>query len=172
MLWGALLGWLILASVGVIRDPWRLPRTSMFRTVPRRPCSPTSSSDREECRQMGGRDVQWLFKLLPLCPELRLFLKMGPIIGADLKPMPSIGFLCEFPPRFQRDKQPGILGVLARSDPEGSSRPRSRHTRREVHHLPGGEKPPHPSGRIAWTYCRQQARAFCKKISAHQTHHI
>lgn len=38
-------------------------------------------NDRKEFREMGERDVQWLFKLLPLCPKLRVLLTMGPMLG-------------------------------------------------------------------------------------------
>lgn len=57
------------------------------------------NTDRPEFRKMAERDVQWLFKLLPLCPKLRVLLTMGPIIGENLVPMPLLGFLCEFAPR-------------------------------------------------------------------------
>lgn len=48
---------------------------------------------------MVERDVQWLFKLLPLCQNLRLLLTMGPILGENLKLVPLLGFLCELAPR-------------------------------------------------------------------------
>ena len=56
------------------------------------------NTDPNEFRTMAVQDVQWLFKILPLCPNLRLLLTLGPIIGENLKPIPLIGFLCEFAP--------------------------------------------------------------------------
>ena len=57
-------------------------------------------TDPKEFRTMVERDVQWLFKLLPLCPKLRLLLTMGPIIGNNLRSMPLLGCLHEFAPRY------------------------------------------------------------------------
>jgi hypothetical protein len=53
------------------------------------------STDPKEFRTMVERDVQWLFKLLPLCPNLRVLLTMGPVIGANLQPAGLCGFLHE-----------------------------------------------------------------------------
>jgi hypothetical protein len=39
-----------------------------------------SRTDRLEFRRMVERDVQWFFRLLPLCPNLRGLLVFGPII--------------------------------------------------------------------------------------------
>ena len=40
-------------------------------------------TDREEFRRMVERDASWFFKLLPLCPNLRLLLTFGPMVRAD-----------------------------------------------------------------------------------------
>lgn len=58
------------------------------------------STDPEEFRAMAERDVQWLFKLLPLCPKLRLLLTMGPIVGTGRRPESLFSFLCVFAPRY------------------------------------------------------------------------
>ena len=57
------------------------------------------SPDSKEFRRMVDRDTAWSFKLLRLCPKLRLLLTMGPIIGENLRPMSWLGFLCDFAPR-------------------------------------------------------------------------
>jgi hypothetical protein len=57
------------------------------------------NTDPKEFHAMVVQDVQWIFKILPLCPNLRLLLTMGPIIGGNLKPTPLIGFLGEAAPR-------------------------------------------------------------------------
>jgi hypothetical protein len=57
------------------------------------------NTDRPEFRMMVEHDVQWLFKLLPRCPKLRVLLSMGPIIGANQEPASLTGFLHEFAPR-------------------------------------------------------------------------
>jgi len=57
-------------------------------------------TDPKEFYEMAERDVQWIFKLLPLCPNLRLLLTMGPIIGENFKPTPLLGFLGEFSQRY------------------------------------------------------------------------
>ena len=41
------------------------------------------TTDRLEFRHMVERDAAWLFRLLPLCPNLRLLLVFGPIIRAN-----------------------------------------------------------------------------------------
>ena len=41
------------------------------------------TTDAREFRQMVERDVAWFFRLLPLCPNLRLLLVFGPIVRAD-----------------------------------------------------------------------------------------
>lgn len=56
-------------------------------------------TDRKEFGRMVERDVQWLFKLLPLCPNLRVLLTMGPIVGNDGRTMRLIDFLAETAPR-------------------------------------------------------------------------
>lgn len=58
-----------------------------------------ASTDPKEFRTMVERDVQWLFKLLPLCPKLRMLLTMGPIVGAKAKPEGLFGFICAAAPR-------------------------------------------------------------------------
>lgn len=57
------------------------------------------NTDRAEFRRMVDRDVQWLFKLLLLCPNLRVLLTMGPIVGANLETSGLVGFLHESAPR-------------------------------------------------------------------------
>lgn len=47
----------------------------------------------EEFRRMVVRDVAWFFKLLLLCPNLKLLLTFGPITGNDQKPESLFGFL-------------------------------------------------------------------------------
>jgi hypothetical protein len=42
---------------------------------------------------MVERDAAWFFKLLLLCPNLRLLLTFGPIIGTDRQPECLHGFL-------------------------------------------------------------------------------
>jgi hypothetical protein len=58
------------------------------------------NTDPEQFYAMTVKDVQWIFKILPLCPNLRLLLTMGPIIGENLKPIPLLGFLGESAPRY------------------------------------------------------------------------
>jgi hypothetical protein len=55
-------------------------------------------TERKEFGRMVERDVKWLFKLLPLCPNLRVLLTMGPIIGKDGQTMRLIEFLSESAP--------------------------------------------------------------------------
>ena len=50
-------------------------------------------TDREEFRQMVERDASWLFKLLLLCPNLKVLLTFGPIVSADRRPGSLFGFL-------------------------------------------------------------------------------
>ena len=49
-------------------------------------------TDRPEFGRMVERDVAWLFRLLPICKNLRLLLVFGPI----LRPDGSIGNLAQF----------------------------------------------------------------------------
>ena len=41
------------------------------------------TTDRREFRHMVERDVAWLFRLLPLCPNLRGLLVYGPVVRHD-----------------------------------------------------------------------------------------
>ena len=50
------------------------------------------TTDRKEFGQMVERDVAWLFRLLPLCENLRLLLVFGPIVRSD----GSTGNLAQF----------------------------------------------------------------------------
>jgi hypothetical protein len=50
-------------------------------------------TDPKEFRRMVKRDVAWFFRLLPLCPNLRLLLIFGPIIRANGSTEPLVRFL-------------------------------------------------------------------------------
>ena len=50
-------------------------------------------TDREEFRRMVERDAAWFFKLLLLCPNLKLLLTFGPVVGKDRQPESLFGFL-------------------------------------------------------------------------------
>jgi len=86
-------------------DPWRIGlellgvsyehRTAAHFDVSYRPTKAmirNTTTDRREFGRMVERDVGWLFRLLPICENLRLLLVFGPI----LRPDGSIGNLAHF----------------------------------------------------------------------------
>lgn len=58
-----------------------------------------ATTDRGEFRHMVERDVAWLFRLLPLCPNLRGFLVFGPVVRHDGSTESLAGFVCKSAPR-------------------------------------------------------------------------
>lgn len=56
-------------------------------------------TDRKEFRQMVENDAAWFFKLLLLCPNLRLLLTFGPIVGVGGQPESLFGFLVDAAPK-------------------------------------------------------------------------
>lgn len=94
-------------------DPWRVGLTLLDCSYeagtaahfdvsyrPTKAMHKNQSTDPKEFRIMIERDVQWLFKLLLLCPKLRGLLTMGPIVGTADQSLESLfGFLCDFAPR-------------------------------------------------------------------------
>ena len=50
-------------------------------------------TDREEFRRMVERDAAWFFELLLLCPNLRMLLTFGPIVGAQRRTENLFGFV-------------------------------------------------------------------------------
>ncbi len=56
-------------------------------------------TDPDEFRCMVERDVQWFFKLLPLCTNLRLLLTFGPIIRRNRSTESLLQFLKVHAPR-------------------------------------------------------------------------
>ena len=50
-------------------------------------------TDREEFRRMVERDASWFFKLLLLCPNLKILLTFGPIVGTNRQPESLASFL-------------------------------------------------------------------------------
>mgnify|MGYP003338783539 CR=1 FL=1 len=56
--------------------------------------------DHSEFRRMVERDVAWFFKLLLLCPNLKLLLTFGPIVGANYRSENLFGFLFAAAPRY------------------------------------------------------------------------
>ena len=93
-------------------DPWRIglalldcsyeAGTAAHLDVSYRPTTAmltNQNTDRPEFRKMVERDAAWIFRLLPLCPKLRVLLTMGPIVGANLQPSSLVGFLHESAPR-------------------------------------------------------------------------
>lgn len=57
------------------------------------------TTDRREFRHMVERDVAWLFRLLPLCPKLRVLLVFGPIVRYNGSTENLAGFLRKSAPR-------------------------------------------------------------------------
>jgi hypothetical protein len=58
-----------------------------------------SKTDPKEFRRMAERDVQWFFRLLPLCDNLRLLLTFGPIIRGNGRCQGLLEFLRDSAPR-------------------------------------------------------------------------
>jgi hypothetical protein len=77
-------------------EPWRIgldllgasyeQRTAAHFDVSYRPTKvmlKNKRTDPKEFRRMVEREVEWFFRLLSLCPDLRLLLTFGPIVRAD-----------------------------------------------------------------------------------------
>jgi hypothetical protein len=87
-------------------DPWRIGLELLGMSYERGTAThldgsyrPTSAmiknpnTNREEFRRMVERDVAWFFRLLLLCPNLRVLLTFGPIIAEGPRPEGLFGFL-------------------------------------------------------------------------------
>jgi hypothetical protein len=78
------------------------------------------STDRAEFREMIERDVQWLFRLLPLCPNLRGLLVFGPVVRDDGSTESLVDFVRKSAPEHGFIVCPS--GNLRWRTPEGGER--------------------------------------------------
>lgn len=74
------------------RESLKNPADTAFRLVSQF----NPSADPKEFRRMVERDAAWFFKLVLLCPKLRV---LRSIVGANLEPSGLVGFLHESAPR-------------------------------------------------------------------------
>lgn len=92
-------------------DPWRIglellgvsyeAGTAAHLDVSYRPTKAmltNPQTDRAEFRRMVEKDAAWFFKLLLLCPKLKLLLTFGPIVGEDRRPESLFGHLFDAAP--------------------------------------------------------------------------
>lgn len=57
------------------------------------------NTDAREFREMIEHDLEWFFRLLPLCPNLRGLLVFGPVVRSDGTPESLAGFIRKSAPR-------------------------------------------------------------------------
>ncbi len=82
------------------------PTTAMLRN---------RATDAREFRRMVERDVAWFFRLLPLCPDLRLLLTFGPLVREDGSKESLARFLVNQAPRHDfTASRDGIFWVCKR----------------------------------------------------------
>jgi hypothetical protein len=74
-------------------------------------------TDPKEFRRMVELDVKWFFRLLPLCPKLRLLVTFGPIVCDDNSTERLARFLIHHAPKYDfKASKEGIFWVFNHPD--------------------------------------------------------